>query len=207
MTGPISVLLVEDHLAVRKGLELILRNDGIQVAGVTASPAEAYRMYVARRPDVAVLDLSLAGQSGLDAAERILETEPDAGLLIYTGISDRDTIERAATSGARGFALKTGAPDEFLKAVRVVGAGGIYVDSGLARLLAPRISAGWRLTEREREVFSLLADGLTGEQAAERLVVSPETVRTHVRNGMRKLDARTRTHAVAIAVRLREISL
>jgi DNA-binding NarL/FixJ family response regulator len=207
MTEPITVLLVEDHLTVRKGLELVLRDEGFRVAGVTDSVEEAYRMFTARRPDVAILDVRLGGESGADLAERILATDPDAGLLIYTGVSDRETIEQVATCGTRGFALKTGGPQELVRAIRAVAAGGVYVDPALAALLAPRVSAGARLTDREREVFDLLATGMTGEEVATELVVSPETVRTHVRNGMRKLDARTRTHAVAIAVRLREISL
>jgi DNA-binding NarL/FixJ family response regulator len=207
MTEPITVLLVEDHLTVRKGLALVLRDEGFRVAGVTDSVEEAYRMFTARRPDVAILDVRLGGESGADLAERILATDPDAGLLIYTGVSDRETIERVAACGTRGFALKTGGPQELVRAIRAVAAGGVYVDPELAALLAPRVSAGSRLTDREREVFDMLATGMTGEQVAEQLVVSPETVRTHVRNGMRKLDARTRTHAVAIAVRLREISL
>jgi DNA-binding NarL/FixJ family response regulator len=207
MAEPTTVLLVEDHLTVRKGLELFLQDEGFRIAGVTDSVDEAYRMFTTRRPDVAIVDVRLGAQSGADLAERILAADPDAALLLYTGVSDRETIERAAACGTRGFALKTGGPHELVKAVRAVAAGGVYVDPGLAALLAPRVSAGSRLTGREREVLDLLATGMTGEQVAEQLVVSPETVRTHVRNGMRKLDARTRAHAVAIAVRLREIKL
>jgi DNA-binding NarL/FixJ family response regulator len=204
---PITVLLIEDHLTVRKGLELFLRGEGFRISGVTDSIDEAFRMFMARRPDVVILDLALGEQSGVELAGRVLAADPDAALLIYTGVSDQQTIDRAAACGARGFALKSGGPHDLVKAVQTVVAGGVYVDPGLASLLAPRVAAGWRLTAREREVFALLADGMTGEQAAEKLVVSPETVRTHVRNGMRKLDARTRAHAIAIAVRLREINL
>jgi DNA-binding NarL/FixJ family response regulator len=203
----LSILLVEDHLALRKGLELYLRGEGFSIAGVAESVGEGHRLFTDRRPDVVVLDVDLAGQSGVALAERILADEPDAALLIYTGLSDGDSVERAATCGARGFALKTGGPAELLAAIRVVAAGGFYVDPGLARILAPRASAASRLTEREREIFGLLANGLTGERAADVLCLSPETVRTHVRNGMRKLDAKTRAHAIALAVQLREIRL
>jgi DNA-binding NarL/FixJ family response regulator len=207
VSDQITVLLVEDHLTVRRGLEMFLQDEGFRIVGVTESVDEAHRMFLARRPDVAIVDLGLGRRNGADLVERILESDPDAGLLIYTGASEQDTIERAATCGARGFALKTGGPRELVKAVRSVAAGGVYIDPGLASLLAPRPSVAARLTDRERQVFDLLATGMTGEQAAAELFVSPDTVRTHVRNGMRKLGARTRAHAIAIAVRLREISL
>jgi len=205
--GDASVILVGDHLAVRTGLRLLLGREGVEVCGVTDSVDEGYRMFNARRPDVAVIDVELAQGSGVELAARILDQRPDAGVLIYTGLSERAAIERAANCGARGFALKSSGPTELVNAIRTVAAGGVSVDAGLARLLAPRASAGAVLTRREREVFDLLANGLPGEEVAAQLFLSPETVRTHVRNGMRKLGARTRVHAIALAVRLHEISL
>jgi DNA-binding NarL/FixJ family response regulator len=207
MTGEgATVLLVEDHLALRKGLEMLLRARGFHVVGVGESAEAGYRLFEARRPDVAVIDVGLGEGSGVALAQKILELDPEAGVLVYTGMTDRESIDLAARSGARGFALKAGGPDELITAIRAVAAGGVHVDPAVAALLAPSAVPGRVLTDREREVLALLATGMTGEQAAKELFLSPETVRTHVRNAMRKLGANTRVHAVALALRLREIS-
>jgi DNA-binding NarL/FixJ family response regulator len=202
-----NVLLVEDHLALRKGLELLLRGEGFHVIGSAGTADEGLRMFTARRPQVAVLDVDLASGSGADLAKQILAMDPDAGVLVYTGLRDRATIEEVAACGARGFALKTGGPQELITAISAVARGGVYVDAAVAAMLAPRPSRAGVLTEREREILDRLATGLTGEEVAVELFLSPETIRTHLRNAMRKLGARTRVHAVAQAVRLREISL
>jgi DNA-binding NarL/FixJ family response regulator len=204
--GP-SVLLVEDHLAVRKGLELLLRDRGFHVMGATASADEGLRMFIDRHPDVAIVDVDLGTASGLDLVERMLEHRPGAGVLVYTGLSDPSALHAAASCGARGFVLKTIAPSDLMAAARAVAAGGLYVDPCVAELLAPRAARAALLSRREREVLDLLALGMTGQQVASELFLSPETVRTHVRNAMKKLGASTRVHAVAMAVRLREITL
>jgi DNA-binding NarL/FixJ family response regulator len=207
LTQEVSILLVEDHLALRKGLELLLRDEGFRVVGVAATVDEGYRMAAARRPDVAVVDVGLEDGSGMDLTEHILSDRPDAGVLVYTGLADQDSVERAANCGARGFVLKTSGPRELTGAIRTVASGGVYVDPTVAATLAPRVGRTALLTAREREILDLLAEGLTGEEAAKHLFLSPETVRTHVRNGMRKLHAKTRAHAIALALREREISL
>jgi DNA-binding NarL/FixJ family response regulator len=205
-TEDTTILLVEDHLALRKGLELLLRARGFHVVGVAGSAEEGLRLFELRRPDVAVIDVGLGEASGVSLAKQILELDSEAGVLVYTGRTDRESIDRAARCGARGFALKAGGPDELITAIRAVAAGGVHIDPTVAALLAPSAAPAHVLTKREREVLGLLATGMTGEQAAEELFLSPETIRTHVRNAMRKLDARTRVHAVALALRLREIS-
>jgi DNA-binding NarL/FixJ family response regulator len=202
-----TILLVEDHLALRKGLELLLRARGFHVVGAGSSPEEGYRLFSARRPDVAVIDVGLGDGSGVQLAERILATDPEAGVLMYTGTPDPEAVDAAAHCGARGFALKSRGPDDLMRAIRAVAAGGVYVDPVVATLLAPSAAPARVLTDREREILSLLATGLTGEQVAAELFLSPETIRTHIRNAMRKLGAHTRVHAVALAVRQREISL
>jgi DNA-binding NarL/FixJ family response regulator len=202
-----SVVLVEDHIALRKGLELLLRDRGFHVTGVTDSAQEGYELFGKRRPDVAVIDIGLADGSGLELAQRILDEDPEAGVLVYTGLSDPAAIEAAARSGTRGFALKAGGPDELVTAIEAVARGGVYLDPTVAALLGPGRSRASVLSGREREILDLLASGMTGEQAASQLFLSPETVRTHIRNAMRKLNARTRVHAIALAVQMREIEL
>ena len=206
-TDTLTVVIVEDHLALRKGLELLLRDDEFSVIGTADDAEEGHRLIERRIPDVAIVDIGLPGSSGLDLTRKILLDHPELGVLLYTGIGDQDVLIRALDSGARGFALKAGSPEELLSAIRAVGRGETYVDERLRPLLLARYTTEriGVLSPREREVLDLLAQGLNGEEVAVRLMLSPETVRTHVRNAMEKLEANTRVHAVAIALRQGEI--
>jgi DNA-binding NarL/FixJ family response regulator len=203
----LSVVIVEDHLALRKGLELLLSGTEFVVAGTADDAEEGQALIERERPHVAIVDIGLPGRSGLDLTRKIVATFPDVGVLLYTGIGDQETLVRALDSGARGFALKAGSPEELLQAIRAVAAGRTHVDERLRPLLLARFTTEriGVLSPREREVLDLLAQGLNGEEVAARLVLSPETVRTHVRNAMEKLEANTRVHAVAIALRQGEI--
>ncbi len=203
----VTVVIVEDHLALRKGLELLLRDTEFSVVGAADDAEDGEILINRERPAVAIVDIGLPGRSGLELTRRVLAGDPDFGVLLYTGIGDQDTLVRALDSGARGFALKAGSPEELLAALRAVARGESYVDERLRPLLLARFTTEriGVLSPREREVLDLLAQGLNGEEVAERLVLSPETVRTHVRNAMEKLEANTRVHAVAIALRQGEI--
>lgn len=205
MSDEPTILIVEDHLALRRELEVVLRSAGMRVVGVAETAEEGFRLALNRRPDVSIIDVGLSDGEGVDLTRRILAEEPDAGVILYTGTPDADGLQAAAQSGTRGFALKTGGPGELETAIRVVAAGGIWVDPKLAAVLSPGMAKGSVLTAREREVLQLLAQGLTGQEASEQLVLSPETIRTHVRNAMSKLNAKTRAHAIALAVREGEI--
>jgi DNA-binding NarL/FixJ family response regulator len=210
MTGDaLEIVLVDDHLALRKGIELLLRAEGIRVTGSTATVKGGRDMVLARLPDVAVVDVGLDGGSGVDLARQVLARRPDTGILLYTGgMLDQTTLREALGCGARGVALKAGAPAELIEAIRTVAGGGQYVDPRLAALLDAReCDALCLLTGREREILDFLAGGLSGEEVAVRLALSPQTVQTHVRNLMRKLGARTRVHALALALRHRETEL
>ena len=123
--------------------------------------------------------------------------------MLYTGSSDEDLLFSGLDSGARGYALKDGSPRELVEALALVAGGGSYVDPRLRPALLSRRSTERlpSLSNREREILDLLAQGLTGEQVAEQLVLSAETVKTHIRNAMGKLEAHTRVHAIAIALR------
>jgi DNA-binding NarL/FixJ family response regulator len=203
----VTVVIVEDHAALRRGLELLLRDTECRVIG-TAGDADAGRALVERRkPDVAVVDITLPGESGIELTRSLLEHDDRLGVLLYTGVDDQEILREALDCGARGFALKAGAPEELLTAIRAVGAGETYVDQRLRPLLLARFTTEriGVLSRREREVLDHLSKGLTGEDVAARLGLSPETVRTHVRNAMDKLEAHTRVHAVAIALKQGEI--
>jgi DNA-binding NarL/FixJ family response regulator len=206
-TETATVVIVEDHVALRRGLELLLRDSDCRVVGTADDARSARTLVTRRRPNVAIVDINLPGESGIDLTRALLEDDPDLGVLLYTGIDDQETLVAALDCGARGFALKAGAPEELLGAIRTVAAGETYVDQRLRPLLLARLTTEriGVLSPREREVLDLLAQGLTGEEVATRLSLSPETVRTHVRNAMDKLEAHTRVHAVAIALRQGEI--
>jgi DNA-binding NarL/FixJ family response regulator len=201
------VVLVEDHVALRKGIELLLRSEGMRVIGVADDIDYAYELVSRRRPDVVLVDIGLRGRSGLDLARRLLDEDPDAGVLLYSGSVDRDVLADAMSTGVRGFALKNGTPRELIGAIHSIAAGGSYFDPELSMLAADPKPRSGLLSRREREILGLLANGMNGTAISRELMISSETVRTHVRNAMRKLTAKTRVHAVTLAIKRHEISL
>jgi DNA-binding NarL/FixJ family response regulator len=202
-----TVVLVEDHVALRKGIELLLRSEGLSVIGVADDIDYAYELVSRRRPDVVLVDVGLRDGSGLELARRLLADDPDAGVLLYTGSVDRDVLADAVSTGVRGIALKNGTPRELVGAIHSIAAGGSYFDHELSTLAAPpHPKSGHVLSPREREILGMLANGMNGTAISRELMISSETVRTHVRNAMRKLAAKTRVHAVTLAIQRHEIS-
>jgi DNA-binding NarL/FixJ family response regulator len=189
---PLRLVLIEDHQALREGLELLLGRDGIEVLG-TAGNADDGRRLVDR----------LGEYSGIELTALLIDADPDRRIVLYTGSNEIELLIKGLDSGARGYALKEGTQSELRAAITTVAEGGTYVDPRLhSALLSRRATQTQRmLSKREREIMDLLAQGLTGEQVAERLYLSPETIKTHIRNAMNKLEAHTRVHAIAIALR------
>jgi DNA-binding NarL/FixJ family response regulator len=201
---PTRVLIVEDHEAVGRGLELLLRREGMEIAGTAFNLAGARALLERRRPDVVVLDVDLGGENGLELLD---DTErAGARVLLYTGRGDSELLAAAERSSALGVATKAGPPVELVAAVRTVAAGGVYRDPRLTEVMSSP-EARYRLTPREREVVTLLSQGLNGEEIAETLFLSPQTIRTHIRNAMDRVGARTRTHLIAVAVANDEITI
>ena len=200
---PLSLVLIEDHQALREGLELLLSREGCEVVGTAGSASEGRELIERRDPDVALIDIRLGGESGIDLTRELIDADPGRRVVLYTGSSDVDLLISGLDSGARGYALKDGTQEELTGALRTVADGGTYVDPRLhSALLSQRATQKQKaLSKREREIMDLLAQGLTGEQVAERLFLSPETIKTHIRNAMNKLEANTRVHAIAIALR------
>jgi DNA-binding NarL/FixJ family response regulator len=206
-TGHLNVVIVDDHIALRRGMELLLRRRGLHVVGTADDAEQAEQLILRRRPDVALVDLALPGESGAALTRRLLKLEPALRIILYTGSADENELLDGLHAGAAGFALKSGDPEELQDAIRTVANGGEYLDPRLTPLLV-RGNAERRtrlLSPREREILGLLSEGLSGEQAADKLFLSSETVRTHVRNAMSKLGASTRVHAVALALQRGEI--
>jgi DNA-binding NarL/FixJ family response regulator len=199
----LSLVLIEDHQALREGLELLLSREGLDVVGTAGSAGEGRALVERHSPDVALVDIRLGDESGIDLTRDLLDSDPERRVVLYTGSSDVELLISGLDSGARGYALKEGTPSELTAALNTVADGGTYVDPRLRPALLSRRATQRMpsLSKREREIMDLLAQGLTGEQVAEKLVLSSETVKTHIRNAMSKLEASTRVHAIAIALR------
>ena len=204
-----KLVVIDDHEALRAGLEILLAQAGHEVVGAAGNYAAAVDVVEHSEPDVAIVDIGLPDGSGIDLTKVLLRNHPDLAVVLYTGDADADVLYEGLDSGARGYALKAGTMEELLSAIEQVAAGGSYVDPRLDRILvSPRATAQVpQLSPREREIMHLMAEGLTAEQIGGQITVSVETVRTHVRNVIRKLQARNRVHAIAIALERGEIQL
>lgn len=200
---PLRLVLIEDHQALREGLELLLDREGLEVIGTAGTAGEGRELVNRLDPDVALIDIRLGEDSGIKLTAELIDADPDRRIVLYTGSADVEMLISGLDSGARGYALKDGTPTELKTALRTVAEGGTYVDPRLHPALLSRKATQTQrvLSKREREIMDLLAQGLTGEQVAERLFLSPETIKTHIRNAMSKLEANTRVHAIAIALR------
>jgi DNA-binding NarL/FixJ family response regulator len=202
-TERITAVVADDHPALLTAVSEVLSEHGIGVIGRASNGDEALAKIEARKPRVALLDVRMPRMGGIQVAERARQTAPETAVLLYTAYGDRALLSEALDAGVRAFVLKEAPLGDLVRAVDLVAGGGTYVDPVLAGALvnAKLKSDLPELTQREREVLRSLADGLSNEQIGKRLFISPETVRTHVRKAMAKLDADTRTQAVATALR------
>jgi len=200
--GGVSCLVADDHPAVVESVADVLTAAGIRVVGKARDGAEALALIEAEGPEVALLDLRMPGLSGIEVARRLDRGEGATAVILYTAFGDRALLTEALDAGARGVVLKEAPLAEVVRAVQLVAAGRTYVDPVLAGVISSSAATKMvTLTARERDVLRLLADGLSNEEIGKELFISPETVRTHVRKAMSKLDADTRTQAVATALR------
>jgi DNA-binding NarL/FixJ family response regulator len=204
----IRCLVADDHPAIVSAVTDALHEEGIDVVAQAAGGRQALEKIRSIGPDVAIVDLQMADLSGIEVARRVTEERLGTAVLLYTAHGDRALLTEAVDVGARGYVLKEAPLPDLIRAVRTLVEGGTYVDAVLAGAFAvpetaQRLPA---LTQREREVLRLLADGHTNEEVGRKLFIAPDTVRTHVRKAMRKLEADTRTQAVAKALRQSLIS-
>lgn len=197
-------MVVDDHAAVRRGTELLLADAGFTVIAGTGDVEEARGLAREKAPAVVVVDLRLAGRSGVHLAEALVREHPSMGILLYTGAADAGALHQALAAPVLGVLLKAATPEELIVAIEHVARGSRYVDVNL-RAIADGPPEAAKLSTREREVLQLLANGLSGEAVAEALFLSGDTVRTHVRNAVAKLGAHSRAHAIAIALKTGEI--
>jgi DNA-binding NarL/FixJ family response regulator len=198
----ITVLIVDDHEVVREGLRLSLsRAPHIRVIGEAAEGKSAISLVARRRPDVVIMDVRMPGMDGLEATKEIMRQTPDAAVLMFTAFSERSLLARGLESGAKGYILKEAPHETLVRAIERIARGEGYVDPALMPAFLSGKEQADMLTAREREILQLLADGMSNADVASKLFISQETVKSHVRHILAKLEADTRTHAVAIALR------
>ena len=201
---PWRCVIADDHPAIIDAVSRFFAAvDDVEIVAQAQNGVEAMRLIEEHAPDVALVDARMPGMGGIDIARKLSTEGSKTAVILYTGHSERSVLLEALDAGARGFLVKEAPLDDLARAIRTIGEGGTYVDPALAGLLAGP-QAAERLptvTKREREVLRLLADGMRNEQVARELSISPLTVRTHVKNAMQKLEADTRTEAVAKALR------
>jgi DNA-binding NarL/FixJ family response regulator len=202
VTSEITVLIVDDHEVVREGLRLSLsRAPHIRVVGEAPDGNAAIDLASRRKPNVVIMDVRMPGMDGLDATKALMAREPNTSVLIFTAYSERSLLARGLESGAKGYILKEAPHDTLVRAIEKVAGGDSFIDPALMPAFLSGKDREDMLTAREREILQLLADGMSNADVAQRLFISQETVKSHVRHILAKLEADTRTHAVAIALR------
>ena len=209
----ITVLVADDQDLIRIGLRTLIENeDGLGYAGDAADGLAAVAAARAVKPDVVLMDIRMPGIDGIEATRRIGATKELAGtkIIVLTTFEHDEYVFDALRHGASGFLLKDTTPAELIRAIRLVADGGALLSPSVTRKVIsefatrparvprphPRLDA---LTEREREIVGLVGEGMSNQEIAERLVVSPATARTHVSRAMTKLGARDRAQLVVFA--------
>jgi DNA-binding NarL/FixJ family response regulator len=193
------VVLVDDHEIVRIGMAQVLNTtDGIDVVGAAADGAEAIAVVEATRPDVVLMDLSMPRVDGIQAIRRLARSAPETHIVALTSFCERDRILAALDAGAIGYLLKDAEPDELVKGVRAAAAGNCpLAPKAATAILHARAPASPRqaLTDRERAVLRLVADGMTTKQIALRLGIKSQTVKGHLTNIFRQIGVSDRLQA------------
>jgi len=204
--SPTTVMLVDDHAVVRVGFRLLLQaTEDLQVTAEAASGEDAVALYAQARTDIVVMDLAMAGAGGIEAIKRIIARDARARILALSAHEDMSHPKRALKAGALGYLSKRSAPETLIEAVRIVAAGGMYIDAAIAKHMTAQDLSGShspieQLSEREFQVFMQLAHGVSVNRIAEMLHLSPSTVGTHLYNIKQKLAAGNQAELTLIAV-------
>jgi NarL family two-component system response regulator LiaR len=206
---PIRILIADDHAIVREGLRSLIGTEpGMLLAGEAVDGEAAVRLYSSLKPDVTLLDLMMPRKDGISAIREIKEFDSHARVLVLTSFAEDDQVFAAIKAGALGYLLKDSSPHELLQAIRAVHRGDSSLDPVIARKVIQMLSRPASLppttdplSERELEVLRLVAEGLSNQEIADRLVISERTARNHVGNILSKLHLANRTQAALFAVR------
>jgi DNA-binding NarL/FixJ family response regulator len=201
MTEMPRILVADDHPALLAAVSIFLAESGFDVVAQAADGATAVALAGEHRPEAVLLDYRMPRLSGPDLV-RELRAETGASVAVYTADADERVVAEAIAAGAAAVVLKEAPLADVTRALSAILAGGTYVDPALGVVTLTGGRASVTLTQREADVLLLLADGHTYEAIGRRLEISPETVRTHLQKACDRLNASTRTHAVATAIRL-----
>ncbi len=197
----IRVMSVDDHPLLREGIVAVVNSQkDMQIVAQAATGQEAIEQFRKHRPDVVLMDLRLPDISGIDAMIAIGKEFPEARVIVVTTVEGDAEISRALAGGARGYVLKSMPPKDLVEVIRQVNAGKKRIPSEVAARLAEHFD-GDALTAREVEVLAQVASGNRNRDIADKLFITEETVKVHIKHIMEKLDAKDRTQAVSIGVR------
>lgn len=203
---PVQVLLADDHQVVRESLRALLEREGFKIVGEASNGQEAVKLAETARPDIAVLDISMAALNGLDAAMEIQKVSPRTKTIFLTVHDEDPYILNALRAGARGYVIKTHAAQELLRAIREASRGGVYLSPDVSRAVVQAYQnkkelASDPLSPRERQVLQLIAEGKTTKEVAGVLNISVKTAETHRTRIMEKLDIHEIASLVRYAIR------
>lgn len=206
-TAPIRVLLVDDHAVVRSGLGAVLLSyDDMNLVGEADNGQEAIRLCEKLQPDVVLMDLTMPVMDGVSATMAIKKQWPRINIIALTSFKEKEMVESALKAGAMSYLLKNISANELVTAIRGAVAGQSRLSPEAAQVLIQDIkeppAQTYDLTDREKEILSLMVEGLSNTAIAERLVVSQSTIKFHVSNVLSKLGVTSRTEAVALAFKL-----
>ncbi len=208
--SPIRVLIADDHVVMREGISFLLEAEpDIQVVGQASDGQEAWEKARQLKPDIVLMDITMPGISGLEATRQLRAALPETQVLVLTMHEGDEFFFRMLQAGASGYVLKGASSDELLNAIRAVYRGGVYLYPTMAKKLltdymsrpSTEQSSYDDLTRREREILTLIAQGLTNREIAAKLVISVNTVGTHRQNIMEKLDLHNKSELIKYAIR------
>lgn len=208
MSDPITVIIADDHTIVRSGVNMLLSSEpDITVIGEAVDGEAAIRLSQELKPDVVLMDIGMPGINGMQATREIKSKLPETNVLVLTMHRSEEYFFQMLEAGASGYVLKGAETNELINAVRVVARGDVFLYPSMARRLVAEYlsqtgsdpSEGGKLTDREREILQLIAQGFTNKEIAERLVLSPSTIHSHRTNLMHKLNLSSRHELVQYA--------
>jgi len=208
---PIKVFLLDDHEVVRRGVRELLEEAGFDVVGEASTAQEAIRRIPPTKPDVAILDVRLPDGNGVEVCREVRDLMPGLACLMLTSYSDDEALIEAIMAGASGYVLKQIRGNELVEAIRTVASGTSLLDPAASAKALERLRAGdpvdervATLTDQERKLLDLLAEGLTNREIAARMYLAEKTVKNYVSNLLAKMGMQRRTEAAVYAARLEE---